>query len=403
MTITTIALSATAIALSVLFFHPQLLKSSIWRATVTPLASIIGSGFLIAGPILAHVAGNLAWLAMIGLSAAAYLFGAAIRHNIAHVEPTFRSGARPFVLGIERLSNVALSIAYFVSVAYYLNLFAAFGLRLGHVVDPFWIRLTATTVIASIGVIGALGGLSGLERIEVGVVGLKLVLIGGLFAALSVASLMAAANGTFDWPQATHAHGLKEVSILLGLVLLVQGFETSRYLGSKYDADMRATTMRYAQWLSAAIYIVFILLITRYFFDNLPERGGETAIIDMLAPLGTIVGPVIIIMALASQLSAAIADMNGAGGLLAESTNQRLRVRSGNLITALIAIIVTWSANIYVIIAYASKLFAAYYALQSMQAALSTWRRRQFGYGALFFAGFILAAIVIVFAISADA
>ncbi len=198
------------------------------------------------------------------------------------------------------------------------------------------------------------------------------------------------------------ARGAREVSILLGLVILVQGFETSRYLGAEYDAATRVKTMRWAQWIATAIYLVFVLLITRYFTNGLPAEGGETAIIDMLAPIGAAVAPMIIVAALASQLSAAVADLNGAGGLLAESSGRRLRVKAGNLITALVAIAITWTANIYEIIAYASKVFVIYYGLQSLQAAISAWRRRRFGMAALFSLGVLIASAVILFAAPAD-
>lgn len=92
---------------------------------------------------------------MLGLCAVAYLFGAAIRHNIVHVEPELHCDPPKLVGALERMSELALSFAYFVSVAYYLNLFAAFGLRFGSIVDPFWIRVAATAVIAGVGVVGA--------------------------------------------------------------------------------------------------------------------------------------------------------------------------------------------------------------------------------------------------------
>jgi hypothetical protein len=398
-----IILIGVALLLGAVFFHPKLLRARLWRATVTPLASIIGSGFLVAGPILADAAGRLAWLAMLGLCALAYLFGAAIRRNIVEVEPKYPDHLSPLAVGIERASSAALSLAYFVSVAYYLNLFAAFGLRLGALVDPFWIRIAATAVIASIGAVGALGGLKALERLEVDAVGLKLSVIGGLFAALILASVLAAASGTFSWPNLPHARGANEIRILLGLVILVQGFETSRYLGAEYDSETRRRTMRWAQWISTGIYLAFVLLITPYFTDGLPAAGGETAILDMLKPLATAVVPVIIIAALASQSSAAIADMNGAGGLISEVAGGRVSVNIGNLLTALVAIAITWTANIYEIITYASKAFVLYYALQSLQAAMSATRERRFGQAALFAAGVLIAATIIVFAIPVQA
>jgi hypothetical protein len=384
------------------FFYPRLLKAPLWRATVTPLASIVGSGFLVAGPVLAHAAGTLAWLAMLGLCAVAYLFGAAIRFNIFNVEPAIADGGSRIETGLERASDVALSLAYFVSVAYYLNLFASFGLRIADIVDPQWTRIVATAVIAAIGILGGLGGLRWLEDLEIGAVGLKLSLIGGLFAALLFASAVKLDAGRFAWAAPAHPHGAHDLAILLGLVILVQGFETSRYLGSAYDPETRVRTMRYAQWMATGIYFVFMLLVTSYFTGGLPEQGGETAIIDMLKPIGATVAPLIIGVALASQLSAAVADMNGAGGLLAESTGRRLRVNAGNLVTALMAIAITWSANIFEIITFASKAFVAYYALQSAQAAIAASGKGRHGLSLLFGAGVLFAVVVIVFAVPAE-
>lgn len=65
---------------------PGVANSVIWRATITPLASIIGSGFLILGPILDVSYGGFAPLVMVGLCVVAYLFGSAIRFNIAIIE-----------------------------------------------------------------------------------------------------------------------------------------------------------------------------------------------------------------------------------------------------------------------------------------------------------------------------
>jgi hypothetical protein len=189
---------------------------------------------------------------------------------------------------------------------------------------------------------------------------------------------------------------------LLGLVILVQGFETSRYLGDAYDKETRIKTMRWSQWIASGIYFAFIILVTPYFTQELPALGGETAIIDMLIPVGAVVAPAIIIVALASQLSAAVADMNGAGGLLFETTNKRLSPEAGHLLTALLAVAITWVADIYEIITYASKLFVLYYALQSVQADCSAWRLKRYGRAAMYSAGVAVALLVVMFAIPAD-
>ena len=59
MLILTLAI-ATAIAVAALLTFGPLARSRSWRATVTPLASIIGSGFLVCGPILAKEFGSAA-------------------------------------------------------------------------------------------------------------------------------------------------------------------------------------------------------------------------------------------------------------------------------------------------------------------------------------------------------
>jgi hypothetical protein len=161
--------------------------------------------------------------------------------------------------------------------------------------------------------------------------------------------------------------------------------------------------MRYAQWIATAVYLLFFLFITSYFTGDPITHSDETAIIDLLRPVGVMVAPVIILTALASQLSAAVADMNGAGGLLAESSGKRVSVKIGNLVTALVAIAIIWSTDIFGIITWASRAFVVFYALQSLQAALSAWRKGQRARAALFALAVLLALTVVVFAVPAAA
>jgi hypothetical protein len=401
-----ITTTAVAIAAGIVLLRPRVMHAPTWRATITPLASIIGSGFLVAGPILAHAAGNLAWVAMAGLCAVAYLFGAAIRRNIRFVEPMMNNGnAGSAIVGLERLSHFALAFAYFISVAYYLNLFASFFLRGVGVVDEQAVRVISSATIVLIGAYGMWRGLKGLETIEEIAVGVKLSLFSGVIAAMAVSGLIAFIGGGIDLSPLDHTTGWHEVQILLGLVILVQGFETSRFLGSGYGADERIRTMKYAQWLSTAFYIVFIFLMTPFFTGKLPAQGGETAVIDILDPLGWFISPVIIAAAVGSQLSAAVADMNGAGGLLKDSTDKRVSLAAGYGLTAVAAVAITWAANIYEIIVYASKAFVIYYGMQSVLAAIVAWRRGEAQdrrLAALFVFATLLAAAVLAFGLPAE-
>lgn len=115
------------------------------------------------------------------------------------------------------------------------------------------------------------------------------------------------------------------------------------------------------------------------------------------------IAPIIILTALASQSSAAIADTNGAGGLLSESTEKRVSVKLGNILTAAAAIGIIWIADIYEIIVYASKAFVAYYALQCLQATIMAARKRHVIDASIYSVGVIIAFIVLGLAIPAEA
>ena len=111
-----IMISAALLA-ALVTLNPRLLKTPAWRATVTPLASIIGSGFLIAGPILGDASGRFAALSMTALCLIAWLFGSAIRYNIRNAEPLIDPDGSPLWLErMDKASDLALAFAYFISV-----------------------------------------------------------------------------------------------------------------------------------------------------------------------------------------------------------------------------------------------------------------------------------------------
>jgi hypothetical protein len=375
MSSTNLVLLVVAVATAAVMLSPPLLRSRDWRATVTPLASIIGSGFLVAGPILGHVAGHYAVAAMAALCAISYLFGLAVRDNISRLEPMLAAESPPPVLlWLDRAADLALILAYFVSVAYYLDLLADFALKAFGVVDPMVAHGMTTAILALLGTLGYFGGLRWLEHVELGSVGLKLAMIAALIAALAWALGSEVAAGTVAVrPLADQAEGFDAVRILLGLIILVQGFETSRYLGDSYDRATRVRTMRHAQWIAFVVYMLFIGLLTPWLDGRLPPEGGDTHVIELLRPVGTLVAPAIIVAALLSQLSAAVADLNGASGLVAGASRQRIPVAIGYVIAASASIAVVWAGDIFTVIAWASKAFVLYYGIQSATALVVEW------------------------------
>jgi len=95
----------------------RLRVSSQWRATVTPLASIIGSGFLIVAPLLHAVLGKWALAGMALLTLLAYGIGAVIRYNIRHAEDYVKQHPHGGIANLEALSQWLLGLAYAISVA----------------------------------------------------------------------------------------------------------------------------------------------------------------------------------------------------------------------------------------------------------------------------------------------
>ncbi|TFE92814.1 hypothetical protein B5M44_26000 [Shinella sumterensis] len=86
--------------------------------------------------------------------------------------------------------------------------------------------------------------------------------------------------------------------------------------------------------------------------------------------------------ALLSQFSAAVADVVGAGGLLVEVTDGRVRPQIGYFLLGIVGLALTWSSSVFEIIGIASRAFALYYATQSAIAAighLQAGRRLQAG------------------------
>ena len=157
------------IAASVLLFmfHPRLTKSRDWKATLTPLSSIIGSGFLIIAPLLTSVVGMYSPLAITGIVLLAYAIGGVIRFNIIHAEPLIHDReANPLIYKIDLLANTTLSFAYVTAIAFYLSLLSSFLLTyLGFGDSPTLERTLTTTIIVFIAATGFVRGLGGLEKL----------------------------------------------------------------------------------------------------------------------------------------------------------------------------------------------------------------------------------------------
>jgi len=392
-------LLAVAIVVVGLLFQPRVRRFRDWRATVTPLASIIGSGFLVAAPLLAHAVNSWALLAMAGIVLVAYGIGEVIRYNIRYAEPLLSSDQGPnLLLVVDRFSGLVLSIAYVISVAFYLRLLASFVLRAMEVESEFLANIITTGILIFIALMGLWRGLGGLESLEETAVNIKLAIIAALLFGLAWFDINWLAQAGSDISYRPVEEWSYTLRLLAGILLIIQGFETSRYLGAEYDAETRIRTMRYAQILSGMVYLLFIGLSLPLLGD-FHEQRDETAIIALAAMVAAVLPAMLIVAAVMSQFSAAVADTAGSGGLLSESSRHRVTPGLGYALVATLATVLVWSASIFEIITIASRAFALYYLLQCVVALIASRGRRHFVQRIGFVVIAVLLLLVVLFAI----
>lgn len=354
----------TTILMIILLFSKNIRTSNIWRATATPLASIIGSGFLVSAPLLILTTGQYAYLTMLIIVILAYFVGSSLRFNILYSEPLINdskySNSIPGLL--EKFSTPILGVAYVISVAFYLKLLSAFALRGVGFGSLYMENILTTTLLLFIGLTGKKKGLSILESLETYSVNIKLSIIVSLIIGHIIFNFDQLYHGSWHLNVYPHDTLIPTFRKILGTLIIIQGFETSRYLGHAYPAQLRIKTMKMAQIISGCIYFIFILS-TLTAFNNVHSLG-ETTVIDVCRMIAPALPFLLIVAAGMSQFSAAVADTIGSGGLLTEAVQDKISVNSSYLVITSIGVLLTWATNIYSIISIASKAFALYYAFQ---------------------------------------
>ena len=355
-------------------FRPRLTKSESWHATLTPLSSIIGSGFLVIAPLLASVVGAYSPLAVTGIVVLAYAIGGVIRFNIIHAEPLLHDKkAHPGIYKIDLFANIALSFAYVTAIAFYLSLLSSFLLNyvgLGH--SPSLERTLTTIIIVFIATTGFARGLGGLEKLEAYSMSIQLSIVAALLIGIFVYGfnfIQSERSLVFDIQDRDL---LTKACILCGILLVVQGFETSRFLGEKYSAEMRVKTMRRAQLISGALYVVSVIALMPLVQHINLANIQISEIVSATGLAATILPLMLIVAAIMSQFSAAVADTVGAGCLVSESSSGNLPTNKCYLVVSVFAIILVWTADLLEIISFASRAFAVYYLLQCIVAIIAS-------------------------------
>lgn len=363
---TSIAFAIAAVLICGILLFSPFAKSKLWRATVTPLASIMGSGFLVSAPLLAREFGGYAAPAMALLIAVAALVGWAIRYNIKVVEPQLEHGADKALRSIEELSHIILTFAYFISVAYYLSLLGHFVLQSSGIDNERLAQGIAIALVIGLGVLGWSGGADKVAAIERYTTALNLAVVGGFLVALAVygAGLISVGTSVMPPPGKLSAASLP---VLLGLLIVVQGFETSRFMGADFDPDTRIKAMKIAQGVSGAIYIVFFLLLSPLLVQ-LAKGSGVATIITVSGMVALVLPVCLTVAAVASQFSASVADSIGNEGLIGQLTRGKVDPKHAYALIAIVGIAILVTLDVNSVIALASRAFALFYALQCLVA-----------------------------------
>jgi len=397
-----VTLIAVFVAAFAALISRRVRANTAWSSMVTPLASIIGSGFLVSVPLLAGSVGIWAVAAVSALTVVAYLIGGAIRYNIRYGEPIFDTAQPGHVIkSIETLSHVVLTGAYFVSVAYYLVLLAAFAMRLIGLTAPLMADWVATAIIAVICAVGSTKGLAGVQRAEKFTVSANLAAIAALLASLAIFGFdLPPGYGWITEVGVAPSLDWGTVRFLMGLLIIVQGFETTRFMSQMYDAETRIVAMSRAQILSSIIYVTFFVLMVPLFpyFTSNTDIAGVIGVIDRVNPwLPYLVAGA----AIASQFSASVADSIGASGLITETSQKHINANHSYVLIAAVAIFVIWATDVVSIVALASRAFALFYALQCAVAVLIARHRGELGRAIAFGALAALSFAVATFGIPA--
>lgn len=384
-----------------LLFNKKIRTSKLWHATVTPLASIIGSGFLVSAPLVVLTTGKWAPLAMLSIVIIAYLLGSVMRFNIFFLEPYLIKGRQSkFIIPLEMMSRPTLGIAYMISVAFYLKLLSVFILKGLNSHTVVMENLLTTSILIFIGLVGWFKDLHMLEILEKYAVNLKLAIIGALVVSFYAFNIFSFDIGKWTLTEHSLYTPWESFRRLLGILIIIQGFETSRYMGELYSQERRMKSMKYAQLISGFVYVTFVASAMILFNDITTIR--ETAIIDLCRLISPLMPPLLILAAIMSQFSAAVADSIGSSGLLSESTRQFITPKQGVLITVIIAIALIWLTNVFEIIVIASKAFAIYYGMQTLIAFRLALRRQKIARSMGFLGLFILMALVVLLGIPVE-
>jgi hypothetical protein len=374
---------------AVLLYRPRIQRSTSYQATVVPLANIMDVGFIILSPAIVLIAGFRAPMVMLAICLVAIAAGFAIAYNIRHYEPI--EGSDRNADRIEGTAEWALLLASMVNIAYYALLLTALILLPLEAFTTGRQGVLAAAILAIVILVGVSGGMSRLNRLGDRTTAFNLAAVIGVVVAFAVFNVQEWLGGRWvlgDSPS-IDTDGLRK---MIGLFAIVQGFEASRYIGVRFGAQERITTMRVAQAISSVVFVVFILSLLVMFLPPSVKSDG-TAVFIVSERIGGAMPWLLLVAAIGSQTSAIIGATSSRSDMLVEHKVPRPATFLIILVPAIVLVLV---ADVTTAVNLASRVFAAYFLIQIALATMLARRQRNLAAVAGFvLIGFVMATILI--------
>jgi hypothetical protein len=390
-----VALLALAV-LAGLLYRPKVQESLTYKAIVVPLGEIMDVGFIVFSPIIIVLFGYHATWAMAGLCVLAILTGFAVSYNIEHYEPLL--GKPDPLHAWNSIALWALIAASVVNVGYYAQLLMTLVWLPLDLYSPGLVTATAALLLLALTIYGFAKGLMALNDMGNRTTAFNLSAIGAILVAFATYNVQLLVGGDFQRPDLDPPVDDEAFRKLLGLFVLVQGFESSRYIGAYFSARKRVETMRAAQYISSVVYVLFVAL-SLVLFTTTAVPDNVTAIFEVSEQVSVFLPFLIMVAAVGSQLSAIVNDTETRTEMLAQQLGDRLPRRWTFPLFLVPAILVVLLTDVTSVVALASRIFAVYFLSQALIAGRLAWRGRRWAW-VFFFAGIALAmAMVAVFGI----
>lgn len=359
----------TILILAYVLYRPRVQQGKNYQATVVPLANIMDVGFILFAPAIVLLAGFRAPFFMLGICLVAIAAGFAISYNIRHYEPVAGQGGGPDL--IEEGAEWALLGASVVNIAYYTIVLMALVLLPFDANSPGLRSALGVGLLAAVMIVGVSGGMNWLNRQGDRTTAFNLAAVVGIVVAFLVYNVQELLGGRWDLGGAT-TMGTEEFRKMIGLFAIVQGFEASRYIGVRFGAQRRITTMRVAQTISTVVFVVFVISLLVMFLPPVGQADG-TAIFVVSEEVGEFLPWLLLLAAIGSQTSAIIGATSSRSDMLVDRKVPRKLSFPTILIPAILMVVF---ADLNVAVNLASRVFAAYFTIQASLAILLAHRRR---------------------------